>query len=408
MRASQGAIAALSLALLLAPGSQGATSPIDTGPMDAALREAVMALRASGDGAGQRAHVWRTLQQLTSGKEPAFEGWQGEGALYAAADPAADAPTGMRGFDRPPTAGGDAHGVGAPVVTYTLYSPSAFAHIRRHKMQSLAQLRQVRGAGAKDVAPAFPDDAAILKTAWWPVAAQGLSALPVWDGEAAAPERRGHPYINWPRVVAVDPAASPAPTAAVAFMGTAYPDARRVPVAEFHHITVDAGMAARLARDPESRRAAAIALGRPIAAGDILLLVGANLMTHEQEDWVWTALWWHDGPQAGPFAQGRPEGLPGPWGHYLMSAAFDEVLPREPDGGPHVAFNPWLEARFPDGGQGGGSRSNCMACHARASYPAVPFLPVTRGAPDRSLDPAFAKDRVAARFMWSIPLHAQP
>lgn len=391
-------------------GSQGATASVDARPADEAVRSAVMALRASGDGAGQRRHAWAVFRDLTANGTPTFEGWRGEGDLLAAAEPVADTATGIRGFDRPPTAGVDAHGVGAPVITYTLYNPAAFEHIRRNRLQQRAQLDRLRAEGAKDAAPAFSQDAAILKTAWWPVAATGLTAMPVWDGETAKPERRGHPYINWTRVVAVDPARarSGAPTAVVPFMGESFPQAPRISLTDFHHVTVDGEMAQRLSRDPESRRAAVIALGRPIEAGDILVLVGLNLMTHEQEDWVWTALWWHDRPREGEFAQGRPDSLTGPWGNYLMSTAFDAVYPLAADGGPHVTFNPWLEARFPDGGKGGGTRSNCMTCHQRASYPAAPFLPVTRGLPDRALDPAFAKDRVATRFMWSIPLHAQP
>jgi hypothetical protein len=210
-------------------------------------------------------------------------------------------------------------------------------------------------------------------------------------------------------VVAVDPSAAPnaSPTTAIAFMGETFAEARRVVLSDFHHVAVDAAMAERLSRDPESRRAAAIALGRPVAAGDRLVLVGLNLMTHEQEDWVWAALWWHDRPQAGAFARGRPAGLAGPWANYLMQAAFDAVTPLAADGGPHVAFNPWLEARFPDGGQGGGTKSNCIACHQRASYPAAPFLPVTRGKPDPDGDPALAEDRLSTRFMWSVAMHAQ-
>ena len=71
-----------------------------------------------------------------------------------------------------------------------------------------------------------------------------------------------------------------------------------------------------------------------------------------------------------------------------MQVAFDAETPKTSDGAPHVCFNPWLEGRFPDGGQGGGTASNCLACHRRASYPAVAFLPVTRGAPNLHSDPA--------------------
>jgi hypothetical protein len=409
LRAPQVALAALVVAILFIPASHGARSAADPRPADERLLAAVTALRAGADPVAQRAHVWATVRGLVAGNEPTFESWRGEGALYAPEGSPADDRPGMRGFDRPLTVGADAHGLGAPVITYTLYDPAAFDHIRAHGLQRRATLERLRSSGAR-TAPAFPADAAILKTAWWPVAAKGLTALPVWDGKTARPGRRGNPYVGWPRVVAVDPSAAPDVPAAVsvAFMGETFRDARRVFLSDFHHVQVDGVMAERLSRDPESRRAAAIALGRPVAAGDFLVLVGLNLMTHEQEDWVWAALWWHDRPQAGAFAQGRPADLSAPWDNYLMQAAFDAVTPLAADGGPHVAFNPWLEARFPDGGQGGGTESNCLACHQRASYPAAPFLPVTRGKPDPDGDPALAKDRLPTRFMWSIAMHAQP
>ena len=166
-------------------------------------------------------------------------------------------------------------------------------------------------------------------------------------------------------------------------------------------------MAKQFALDPESNRTAIIALGRPIAVNDRLALVGINMMTHEQHDWVWAAFWWHDRPEVGPFAADRPSALRGPWRNYLMQAAFDAETPRASDGGAHICFNPWLEARFPDHGKGGGTVSNCLSCHQRASYPAAPFLPVTRGAPNLREDPALAPDRLRTSFLWSLPLHAK-
>jgi hypothetical protein len=94
--------------------------------------------------------------------------------------------------------------------------------------------------------------------------------------------------------------------------------------------------------------------------------------------------------------------------------AYDLNLPPEKDGSPRVAFNPWLEGRFADGGHGGGGLvSNCMNCHNRASWPRrdVPdrreFLPVYRGNPDLSGDPAYAPGRLRTDFLWSIPDQAQ-
>lgn len=316
---------------------------------------------------------------------------------------------GMRGFDRPTKGVSDPHSASAPVVTYTLYNPPAFEHIRRHGLYGTAGLERLREGGMSPKIPPFPVEAMIAKTAWWPVAAEGLTALPVWDEALNPPQNRGNPYVTWRKVVAVDPAGKDGRgQVPIAFMGRSYSKATRVGLDAFHHVVVDPAMAKRLSQDAESRRSAAIALGRPIQAGDHLVLVGLNLMTNEQEDWVWAALWWHDQPDVGSFAADRPKSLAEPWSNYLMQAAFDERLPLAADGGPHIAFNPWLEARFPDGGQGGGMRSNCMACHRRASYPAAPFLPVTRGEAKAANDMALSPDRLRTSFLWSLPMHAQP
>jgi hypothetical protein len=171
---------------------------------------------------------------------------------------------------------------------------------------------------------------------------------------------------------------------------------------------VDSRMASRLMRDPTARKAALIALGREIRSGDYLALVAANLATKELPDWIWVTFWWHDRPDEGPFASGRPASLEKAWRNYRMATTFDSNLPASADGGPQICFDPWLEGRFPDGGQGNGMVSNCIACHRRASYPPIGFLPVTRGMPDLKRDPAYAPGRLRTGFLWSISLHARP
>ena len=138
------------------------------------------------------------------------------------------------------------------------------------------------------------------------------------------------------------------------------------------------------------------------------MLVSANLASKEIDDWVWATFWWHDRPDEGAFAADRPAALQGAWRNYLMQVAFDSTIPAAADGGPHACFDPWLEGRFPDGGHGAGAVSNCMTCHRRASYPAVDFLPVTRGEPDLAGDPAYAPGRLRTGMLWSIALHARP
>ena len=377
----------------------------------------LQAMRQSGDMTAQRRHVWGVIARLTQtftrdGRtEPLFQSWWGEDAVFGAGAQA----RGIGGFARTAQQDG-AQRTNVPVITYTFYNDAAFDHIRRYHLDRSATLERLRktgkpadGIAANRAVPAFPAQSIVLKTAWWPIAQDGITAIPVWDPQTNAPAPGGNPYIAWRRVVAVEPSYKPLPgeTVATDFAGRSFAAAHRVALDAFYHVRVDAPLARHLMQDPESRKAVLIGLGRTLRAGDQIALVAANLATREVPDWIWAALWWHDDPGHGPFAAGRPADLKSAWRNYLMQAAFDPQTPRSAQGAPHVCFNPWLEGRFPDGGQGGGVLSNCLACHSRASYPAVSFLPVTRGAADQRHDPAFAPGRLRTSFLWSLAMHAR-
>lgn len=379
--------------------------------------QALERLRGSGDIAAQRRHVWGLLASFTRPAEsgqPLFQTWHGEGELFG--NPAQAHPQpGIAGFYRTDdgTAALEPH-ADVPVLTYTLYNDAAFRHITRYRLNQVTGLDRLLQDGPADTqikgdrtVPAFPATSVVLKTVWWPVAPDRVTAMPVWDPAANPALKGGNPYISWRRVVGVDPAAGNAATVAVDFAGTSYPRARRVSLDDFYHVRVDAATARRMMEDRPTAKAMLIALGRPLQAGDYLALVGANLATREIPEWIWAGFWWHDQADMGAFAAGRPSAVTGVWRHYLMQVAFNSAIPAAHDGGPHIAFNPWLEGRFPDGGEGPGLQSNCMACHARASYPAVMFLPVTRGAADTRNDKAYAPGRLRTSFLWSLAMHAR-
>jgi hypothetical protein len=384
-----------------------------------ASADRLQALRANGDMPKQRQHAWSLIADLThtvttaGSARPVFETWHGEADLFSNGGPG---PRGIRGFSRTSDGPAALHSpVDVPVITYTLYNDAAYEHIRRNRLNKISRLNLLRKIGAPDTGiagdravPAFPADAIVLKTVWWPVAKNELTALPVWDPQSNVPRRSGNPYITWQRVVAMDPSGHTTndTTAAIDFAGRSFSHARRVGLDAFYHVAVDGRMARRMMRDPETRKAILIALGRPLQTGDHLALVSANLAAREVPDWIWATFWWHDRPE-GPFAADRPGTLEPLWTNYLMQTAFDAEKPVE-NGSSLIAFNPWLEGRFPDGGHGNGMTSNCMACHQRASYPPVSFLPVTRGRPNLQHDPALAPGRLRTSFLWSLAMHAKP
>ena len=91
-----------------------------------------------------------------------------------------------------------------------------------------------------------------------------------------------------------------------------------------------------------------------------------------------------------------------------MNTAFSIDTPGAPDGGAHIAYNPYIEAKFKNGVQ-----SNCAACHNRASYPALTdhlcgALPITRGSHDFQPTSPDREGRTKLEFLWSLLIRPEP
>ena len=132
----------------------------------------------------------------------------------------------------------------------------------------------------RQIAP-FPRGAMALKTIWAVVHASGLTRLSVWDGPGD-PVGANLPAA-WPRDSRRRPrrrhagrgAARPLPSSA---------DRRGGP----------GGRARDRCRRP--------------GTATMLVLLAVHVTTKEIPDWVWATFWWHDRPDTGPFAAGRPSG----------------------------------------------------------------------------------------------------
>jgi hypothetical protein len=312
-----------------------------------------------------RAHGWQLWAPA------AWERWTPSERLFADASPSARP---RLRAPRPFRVGDLVETEALPVMFDVVFDPAATAHLRRHGLA-----RRVRLAGAREL-PAFPPDAIAVKQVWYPIRAHGLTAMPIWDGEPA--DERGHPARTWRRAIAVDPdrtAVPPDETAEVELGGTRQ---------TVHVVALADFVAHRLDDEGELVSARAAARDSELARGDYLALVAAHVTTKELPDWVWVTFWWHDRPDAGPYAADRPTGIAT---HYLMDATVSADRP---------CFNPWLEARFPNG-----TRSNCISCHQRAVVGATDYLPVTIGRL-RVDDPYFA-GRASTDFVWSIALEAR-
>ncbi len=371
--------------------------------------------RGAGNMAALRQHGWMLfagMNEATPEGVPVWTTWYRVDEAFARAG---SAPSGSRDltmqFTKPNQVKDAGPSPDAPrdsALSFVLFNWENFNHIRAKKLFTKKDLdrvnRSYRAATPWDkrIIPAFPERAVSLKTLWWPTAGDGKTALPVWDNEPTQPLDDNNPFRTWKRVVAVDGTRENVPdteTADITFYDTAFPSSRVVGLNRFYKLRVDEAMLATIdaIKDDGVRILVKAVLGRELKIGDYVLFLGFHVTTKEIDDWTWQTFWWHDKPDDGKYAEGRPDAVKGVWRNYLMAVAGDEVNPKEPDGSPPIAFNPWLEGAFR-----AGTQSNCMNCHHRASHPRVSFLPVRRGAPEVANDPAFKRGRLQTDFLWSI------
>ncbi len=393
-------------------------------PSDVDLPAAVTsldAMRVAGDLNQQRNHLWKVFGGLTRPSAdpaiPVFLTWYGAGEVFALPQATTATARGLPQAFSLPAMKDHPQSSAAPLIIRAHYNLAAFAHIRRNRLNDAARLRAIADEdrsetrfGEANAIPSFPRDSVVVKSVWWPVPAEGVVALPVWDPANNPPRKSGNDYLTWSRVVAVsanpDFGASGA-NVDVEFLGRVFKQVHAVRIDSLYHVSLDQRTANLLMTDPEARKVAGLVLGRPLHAGDSLVLVALHLATRELTDWVWGTFWWHDQPTQGPYAPPSQPDVQQPWRNYLMSVSFDADLPREPDGSPHIAFNPWLEGRFPDGGQGSGLVSNCLTCHRRASMAAESPFTVTRGPRDSPQSTISGAADVTTSSLWSLPLQAR-
>jgi hypothetical protein len=247
--------------------------------------------------------------------------------------------------------------------------------------------------------PAVPVESVAVKTEWLLIPDGELTPVPVWDpGEnATRPKHDNDPFgpipRRWSRWVAVDTRRGPAEGLEFVEMRANGPveHMRVVPIRKFHWIRIETAQQAAHIRSQLG------ANGKSVARGSYLVLVGLHFTTKEIPDWVWGTFWWHDEPDRGPFVAQRPGNILGAWRNYLMEVAYSMKEPREADGSPHIAFNPYLEARMV-----GGITSNCMTCHRQARWPEEPGGDATVRGEISPADSRFFGSNLKLDFLWTL------
>ncbi len=122
-----------------------------------------------------------------------------------------------------------------------------------------------------------------------------------------------------------------------------------------------------------------------VPSGGTFRLAGMHIRTRELDHWVNITMWWSDRPNE-TFGADRPASIAGPWSHYAMCVAIDD-LERDPDptGGfgetaptlaealaaVHAEPTSWCSNPYIDAAPGL-VRSNCVGCHQYAMSGARP------------------------------------
>ena len=173
-------------------------------------------------------------------------------------------------------------------------------------------------------------------------------------------------------------------------------------------------------------------------AGDIAVLLAMHVTSKETKRWTWQTFWWSSDPYAviaptsETMIQARPDDkLQGAAAHYSGHIAYSMIWPGQPETGgnnegtPIFTFNPYLEAGFNSNvftprennqvinngttiWTDAGVRTNCMSCHALASYSnlgkSTPYVGDTY---IDLADTTFFNSVVKVDFLWSIQANVQ-
>lgn len=147
-----------------------------------------------------------------------------------------------------------------------------------------------------------------------------------------------------------------------------------------------------------------------VTEGDYAVLVGMHLTTKEIPNWTWQTYWWDDRKaNLEPYVQPAPSFIQSPWNNYVCAIGYSMCNNGEKnctDMSTDATYcaSPYIEYTI-----GGPKASNCMTCHAYATWPGIKSTTKNKGYVDLANDPAFIGN-VKLDFLWSINfgLSSQP
>lgn len=324
-----------------------------------------------------------------------------------------------------------------PVFESVAYNPAAATFITQNKLFWASTLQGMLDRKQADI-PQLPRQSIAIKPVYEVVPGRRgapLYEMKVWTGTTTA--RTPYDQDKWKNTVYVDirnrgrgqgqvGAAGAAPTAATTYN-----------LRDFISFKLTAAEAAAL----NSQRAG-MGDTTVVYPGDYAILVAMHITTKEIKRWTWQTMWWAPDytnlplPSSRAIATHRPKELVGAPRHYAMAIAYQMIDPVQPfAGGKSVgrsiyAFNPYLEAGFDSTtfwnashlkepsrvltnsvwvNNNVGVRTNCMSCHAQASFTSLEAIKLKKMLPLGYLGNTYVdmgspkfRNRLRTDFLWSI------
>lgn len=297
------------------------------------------------------------------------------------------------------------------------YDPTAACHTVKNSLLDSSVLAGMIQPNQIRSIQAFPRTAITLKPTYLVGrASDSLIMIPAWPGPPTPAVN--YPDTAWHSYVWVDVHNRQAANKPIIPVRNANPTPAEIAAAtcnlnDFIHYKLDQTAADYLNKQQNLNA----------KAGDLAILVAMHVGTKEISNWTWQTFFWAPDPANPPFpsnkvaATNRPAQLQGAAAHYALSVAYAMVRPNQPISGgtnkgvsAEIGYNPYLEPNlgpinsksFPNQlnpAMMWGVQSNCMSCHALASYPGNNYTA------DQYIDMKDAgifAGKVQLDFAWSI------
>jgi len=274
---------------------------------------------------------------------------------------------------------------GASPLGFVKFDPTGADHIVKKKLLDATTLDNLLAPGKITKVPDFPATATSLKIevvqANSSPADPGFFKLNVWPGPPAIPAAFGQDKWNTFIWIDLDPTHTSTGDGSVGRgMDTRKP-ATTYNLQDFIHF-----------KDSD---------------GKTEIVTGMHVTTREILRWTWQSYWWTPNPAEPPapsskaIAAARPKQLLAlrAASHYAVTVSYSM---RDSKDKPVFSYNPYLEASF--SGLAGafqfGVQTNCMSCHANASYKGIRDAYVGNENVDIA-DPKF-QGQVRLDFLYSL------